>query len=190
MADHYCTAGDVRAALTPGGTEATDEQQSAASLPDWQIEDAILEAEGVINSYLTGYTLPVALIEFTEPNLEEPPVDVVFNAAPDPVRRWTRSIAAYLATLTFRIGRDIEEDDPVRLRYNMVLGLLQDVRAGLLVLDPDLFPPAVGTGDGVAIYNLYEGTLFGPDDFNLGPDGNNVQRIWPASTEFAGPGGF
>ena len=47
----YCTVPDVRAALTPGGVQAGDSGQTAASLEDWQIRDAIDEGEGMVNGY-------------------------------------------------------------------------------------------------------------------------------------------
>lgn len=177
----FCTPNDVRAALTPGGTASDDDDQSAASLADWQLLDAIDEAEGVVKSYLTGYTIPIEEHLVDDP--DNPENSAIFYAAPDPVRRWTRTIAAYLAALTYRISKDLEESDPIRLRYNMVLQLLADVRAGLVALDPEVFPPTDATGHQVGIFNLYEGTLFGPEDFNLGP-GQSPQVLIPGSTEF------
>ena len=169
----FCTPADVRAALTPGGV--TDGDQTAASLPDWQLLDAIDEAESVISGYFLGYQIIVEVHEEVDP--DDPNNTVGFTAAPDPVRRWTRDVAAYLAALTFRKNKDLPEDDPIRLRYEMVMGLLKDVRSGVII------PPLPIVEDGkskVEIFNLYEGTLFGPEDFHLGPDQQHVQVIVPA----------
>lgn len=171
----YCTPADVRAALTPDGVE--DQAQTAASLEDWQLLDAIDEAEGAINGYFKGYQIIVEIHE--DPDPDDPNNTIGFTAAPDPVRRWTRNIAAYLAALTFRKNKDLPEDDPIRLRYNMTMGFLSDVRSGVIV--PPL-PVVDGGGHQVQIFNLYEGTLFGPEDFNLGPDPSSVQQIWRAET--------
>ena len=168
----YCTPSDVRAALTPGGVD--DAQQTAASLPDWQILDAIDEAEGVVNGYFNGYDIIVEIHEEVDP--DDPNNTVGFTAAPDPVRRWTRNIAAYLAALTFRKNKDLPKDDPIRLRYEATMGWLADVRSGKII--PPL-PVVVGGGHKVEIFNLYEGTLFGPEDFHLGPDPSHVQVMVP-----------
>lgn len=169
----FCTPADVRAALTPGGI--ADSDQTAASLTDWQLLDAIDEAEGSVAGYFRGYQIIVEIHE--EPDPDNPNNTVVFTAAPDPVRRWTRDVAAYLAALTFRKNKDLPEDDPIRLRYNMAMGFLNDVRSGKII------PPLPVVEDGkskVEIFNLYEGTLFSPEDFHLGPDTSHVQVIVPA----------
>lgn len=168
----YCTTPDVRAALTPGGLD--DDDQTAASLADWQINDAIDEAEGLINAYLQDYTITPITLEV--PDEDDPNNIGVWLVAPDPVRYWTRDVAAYLAALTFRKSVDLAEDDPIRLRFTMVMGLLADVRAGKSTLP---LPTNEDSGHQVEIFNLYEGTLFGPEDFNLGPDQQNVQVLIP-----------
>jgi phage gp36-like protein len=178
----YCTIRDVRLALTPSAdAEAKD---TAASLPDWQIEDAISEAEGWVNTYiLARYTIPSVEVS------ENPPEDVpdagilVSFVAPSPVRGWTRDIAAYLATLTFRKHKDLGKDDPVRLRYAMVVALLEAIRDGKSDLPSATFPPADvdSTSQGVHVENLYEGKLFSPDDFGLGYGApyQGPQVYWP-----------
>lgn len=168
----YCTPNDVRAALTPGGV--TDQDQTAASLPDWQLLDAIDEAEDMVNAYLVAYSIVVETHEVDDP--DNPGNTAVFVAAPNPVRRWTRDIAAYLATLTFRKNKDLPEDDPIRLRYSIVVGLLAQVRSGILLLP---LPIVEGGGHQVEIFNLYDGTLFGPEDFGLGLDQSHVQVLQP-----------
>ena len=160
----YCTVRDVRNALTPSGDETNAE--TGASLPDWQIEDAIDEAEGHINSFLSRrYTITPFEIEMVNP--EDPLETWVFLVAPSPVRAWTRNIAAYLAALTYRKNKDLGEDDPIRLRYNLTMNNLREVRDGRLAL---ALPTVEQGASEVAIFNLYEGHLFDESDFNLGPD--------------------
>lgn len=174
----YCTAADVRAALTPGGTVAADDDQTAASLEDWQLNDAIDEAEALVNAYTRDYTItPVEVLD-AEP--DDPNNTPPFTVAPTPIRRWTRDIAAYLAALTYRRNLDLGVDDPIRLRFALVMSLLNDVRNNVTTLP---LPPAEGTvTDGVEIFNLYEGTLFGPEDFNLTTATSSTQRIWRAES--------
>lgn len=171
----YCTIRDVRLALTPSALETDNE--TAAKLPDWQIEDAIAEAEGTINAFLLSrYTIPTMEVE--EPNPENPLEVWVWIVAASPIRGWTRDIAAWLCALTFRRNKDLPEDDPIRLRYLMVLGFLTAVRDRNM----DLPLPGADTGDdqGVTVVNLYDGNLFGLEDFNLGYDGHRqAQRFWP-----------
>lgn len=180
----YSTAYDVRLALTPGAS-ATD-LETAAHLTNSQIEDAINEADGVINTYISQwYTVVLATVENPEPvpdPIPDPPPPAEVQVAPAPVRAWSRDIAAYLATLTFFKNKEVTEDDPVRQRYLMVLGMLRDIRDRKSILDPDVFPPNPDTanGQGVTVVNTYEGKLFGPEDFGLAPEGaSNPQILWP-----------
>lgn len=171
----YCTVRDVRLALTPNGS-VDDENQTGASLPDYQIEDAISEAEGIVKMYLASrYTIPTGEVE--EINPEDPGETWVNVVAPPPVRGWTRNIAAFLAALTFRKNKDLPEDDPIRLRYKLAMSMLMEVRDRRLDLDL----PATITDDdqGVTVVNLYEGTLFGLEDVGLEYDGRTAQRLWP-----------
>lgn len=176
----YCTVRDVRTALTPNAVETAEERpETAAGLPDWQIEDAILEAEGVVNSYIaTRYTItPIDVTNEANPDADPPAPFDPFKTAPSPLRGWTRDIAAYLATLTHRQNKDIGDDDPVRLRFNLVMGFLKDVRDRSMNLP---LPVADATDDqGVYVENLYEGRMFGLDDVGLGYEGRSSQRFIP-----------
>jgi phage gp36-like protein len=140
----------VRNALAPGASEDMD---TAASFADAQIEDAIKEADGVVDTYI------YALF-----GIPQDPNDA--TVAVYPVRAWSRDIAAYLATLTFRKSKDMEVDDPVRLRYNYVIALLEKIASG--ELRPNLpQPPALPDGygsQGAFVYNLYPFKLFTPAD--------------------------
>lgn len=179
----YCTIRDVRLALTPGAV-SDDNNQTGATLPDWQIEDAILEAEGIVRAYLTArYTIPSTEVE--EVNPENPLETWVWFVAPSPVRGWCRDIAAYLCALTFRKNKDLPEDDPIRLRFLMVMGMLKDVRDYNMDLPGVDFPPAPEdtTKQGVHVENLYEGRLFSMEDFGLGYEGHvrAPQVFWPVT---------
>lgn len=146
----YCNAADVRFALAPTG----DREGTAATLPDAQLEDAIAEAEGDIDLHLgTRYSW-----------------DIGAEGAPEPVRGWTRTIAAYLATLSYRKNKDLSEDDPIRLRYDRVFKFLEAVRDGKI--DLALTIVGVNAAQGVHVENLYEGQLFGFDSVGLayGPE--------------------
>lgn len=162
----YSTVQDVRSALFPGaGAEPTTDLSTAASLPDEQIESAINEADSMVNTYLSvpgDYT-----------------ISMDGDTATTPVRYWSRNIAAYLATLTFRRGKDLPQDDPVRLRYTDTVNLLIAIRDGKTgnPLDP------VGAGGGIEVLNQYDGNLFSPGDF-FGPVPSahtyrGPTKIWP-----------
>ena len=178
----YCTVADVRNALTPGG-EASRPGGTAASLEDAQIEDAIREADGVIDLHISlRYSVP-ALIIVEEREEGGVTVEVTYTVGQQPARYWSRNIAAYLATLTFSRNRNIPEDEPVRLRYNQTMSQLIAVRDGRANLN---FPPPGGEDaavtDGVAVFNQYEGHLFTADDFYIGPAGDQRPRSlahWP-----------
>lgn len=147
----YSSPADVRNALTPGGlgTDTT----TAASFDDAQLEDAIKEADGVIDTYIfSQFSIP------TDPDATPPDSVAIY-----PVRAWSRDIAGYLATLTYRKSNDVEVDDPPRLRYLYVMDILEKISEGKL--KPNLPPP---TGDnepqGAFVYNLLPYKLFTPAD--------------------------
>lgn len=176
----YCTLRDVRAALTPGAL-STD-KETAASFDDWQIEDGIEQAEGIVNAHvLTRYTIPTSEIEVEDP--DNPGNTWVFMVAPSPVRGWARDIAAWLVSLTFRKSKDIGEDDPIRLRYEAAIDMLEAIRDRKATLPGSVFPPVdeAESQVGVSVFNLYEGRLFGPEDFGLGYDEKvyRPQVYWP-----------
>lgn len=154
----YSSVFDVRNALTPGADTA--DKSTAAGLTDAQIEDAIAEADAVINAYCSdGYIVPLMDVTISEDPL------VVASLAVQPLRFWSRDLAAYLATLTFKRNKDVPENDPVRLRYTMIMEMLRMVRAGKMNLPLDATPD---TGPGtVSTHNLYTGNLFGAEDFEL-----------------------
>ena len=170
----YCTIKDVRYALTPDG-DKTD-KSTAASLPDAQIEDAINEAEDTIRAFIASrYKIVIAEVEDGNEYV---------SVAPKPLRGWCRDLAAFLAALTFRRNKDLGEDDPIRLRWAMVMGFLKDVRDGKM--DLDLPGPDDDTdSQGVHVENLYQGKLFGMEDVGLGYDGSHTQRFEPYRNQWS-----
>jgi phage gp36-like protein len=147
----------VRKALVPtlSGNLPTQVTRTAADLSDAQIQDAITEADATIDSYIGAYyAVPVADVN---------------EAVPHPVDYWSRNIAAYNATLTYRGSQDISDTDPIVRRYNATMQALQAVQAGKARLQlPNNTSPNAGTGAAPA-YEPYDGDLFTPDDFSLAP---------------------
>lgn len=151
----YSSPIDVRNALTPGATSV--DPTTGAGLSDEQIDDAIRQADSRINGYLpTGYVVPTETVEN----------GLVVAIAP--FRYWSRDIAAYLATLTYKRNKDVPQDEPVRLRYTDAMGDLILVSRGTFELPAMPSNPTALVGD-VFVYNQYEGRLFGPEDFALAP---------------------
>lgn len=153
----YSSVDDVRNALAPGGSAS--DTGTAAAVEDNQIQDAIAEADGIISVHIASrYEIPL--------DMTATPPGVV---AVSPVRWWSRTIAAYLITLTYKRGKDVPEDEPARLRYDEVMKMLEGISKGDISLpfpaSPDL--PTNVSGD-VFIFNMYEGNLFAPADFRLG----------------------
>lgn len=160
----YSSALDVRNALTPEG--ASTDGSTAATLSDTQITDSIAEADGLIDAYV-GSRYAIVLDTTLTPNV-----------AKGVIRWWSRTIAAYLATLTYKRNQDVPADEPIRLRYDMVMELLEKVRNG--TLDLNLVPVDNDSTD-VFVENLYEGDLFTPAMFGLDPRFPNrwPRDLWP-----------
>lgn len=153
----YATVEQVRLALSPDGS-SDPTLGTAASLEDAQLEDAIGEAASEVDGKLAGrYTVP-------------------FDPVPGLVTGWTRDIAAFLATLTYRRGTPLSPDDPVRLRYLRAKDMLDQASKGLV----DLVGVADGTATSAAeptVVNPYDGVLFPLDSFHLNP--SSSYRRWP-----------
>lgn len=150
MAD-YCDVASVRLALniTSDGSIAENSIWSAAGLTDEQIGDAIQEAMVVVDSYVT--------------------VDA--DAVPGRIKYLTRSIAAYYATLSFRVSKDLTDTDPVIRRYNSAMDLLKGLRTGATTP----LPPPVGgpdTATDVGAINPYDDNLWSASDW-FGRCGNS-----------------
>lgn len=162
----YSTAKMVRQALVPSsdGTQPSPPAHNAADMADAQLEDAIAEADSTIDGYLAArYTVPVAPVA-TGGDEDGTPV----GSVPHPVDYWSRSIAAYNATLIFRGSQDFTDTDPIARRYRDVMTQLQSVSAGKITLNlPTSVTVAAGVG-AAAPFNPYQGDLWQPSDFHLG----------------------
>lgn len=151
----YTTVARVREALepdTPLGDQPADD--TAASLSDAQLADAIAEADARIDSYLAArYTLPV-------------PADAVLTLeAIAPVRFWSRNIAAYLASLTLYRSALMEPTNPVYLRMQDTMRDMVAARDGKLLLpipvetapdDDQAGFAVVENGPGMQIFDAYD----------------------------------
>lgn len=161
----YCTVDDVRQVMSSGDG---DPAGAASGVADTAVDDAINRAQGTIHTYLSArYSIPI-------------------DPAHDPdgtLRDWCSVIAAWYTVLSWYGGRDISADDPLRLRYNGVIKLLDMVRSG--ELSPNWPVETDNTVNDVTVVNRYEGAFFMPEDFDLGvvePGGYDpygVLRRWP-----------
>lgn len=166
----YATLADVRLALAPQSADPSQpstDLTTAASLSNEQLTDSILEAMSTVDTYIGSMAT----------------WDRTIEPAREPIRWLTRDIAAYLAALVYRRGKDLADTDPIVRRYNHAMRTLTAIAAGTITVLPDPNTPVEGGGDAEA-YNLYEGRLFGPEDQGLAYDGQQVTRrfsIWPGN---------
>lgn len=136
----YVTPDDVRAALAP--LAAGNDQASAASLSDDQIQAAIDDAGSQVDAALAvRYSLP----------LTAPVPSVVGSIA--------KAIAAWLATLTWRRNRLLPPENPVQARYVWATGLLSQLSSGSALL-----PVPASNASGADVWNT------SPDWFLVGPE--------------------
>lgn len=152
----YSTPALVRQALVPtsDGSQPQTPTNTAADLSDAQLQNAIDEADATIDGYLGGfYAVPVA--------------DNAQGVTPNPLPFWSRNIAAYVATLSYRGSQDFTDTDPISRRYKDTLAALQNVAAGKMKLQlPENTTGNSGEAAG-QVFNPYVGDLWTPDDFNL-----------------------
>jgi len=166
----YSTPAMVRLALVPdsdgGQPDSASPTHTAADLSDGTLIDAIAEADSTIDSYLNArYAIPVAVIEAGNPH----GYDGVAGAIPHPVDFLSRTIAAYLATITFKKSQDFADTDPIVRRYKAAMDLLNQIAAGKVNLN---LPENTGDSSAIAVgqaYNPYVGTLWDVTDFDLSP---------------------
>jgi phage gp36-like protein len=143
----YTSTDSVRRVLSPDGVS---DDSTAASLSDDEIEQAISEAAAEVDAKLAArYTVP-------------------FTNVPAIVTTITRDVSAYLAMLVFRGGDPIDPNDPVQLRYNRAQANLIQIQTGKTELPVDSSGP-LAEGVEAAVINPYDGDLFTPGDFSLGP---------------------
>lgn len=141
---HYLTVEKLRVALNPNDT---DPARTAASLPGTWLERCITDAETEIDARLgTRYTVP-------------------FDPVPDLVVRLVTDFAVYTATLYWRETVDLEERDPVQLRYQAAKTLLNDVVSGKAEV-PGVSEPESEAGVGDP-QNVHSVPLFEAGDFDL-----------------------
>lgn len=141
----YCAPADVRKAAYPDGSGAQETGTgTVADMADDALNDAITQASGVVDANLGG----------SYPDGSTPPGIVKF---------WTRDIALYLATLTFRKNQELSADSPVRLRYQAALLGLQKT--------PPLVPEPVVTSDQAAskdvLPQLFPYQQVGPNSYEV-----------------------
>lgn len=164
----YSTPAMVRKAIVPSsdGLQPQVPSNTAADLSDGVIQDAITEADSLIDSYIAArYTVPVAVIATGNPGAE----DGADGAIPHPIDFWSRTLASYLVTCTYRGSQDFADTDPIFRRYSAVMQSLQAVSGGKANLP---LPTQGGPSSGVTVgsaQNPYIGDLFTPDDFDLTP---------------------
>lgn len=165
----YSTPALVRKALVPSsdGTVPSPLSHTAADLSDTILNDAIAEADSQIDGYLAGvYVTPVA--DGTVP-----------GSPPHPIDYWSRNIAAYNATLTYRGSQDFGDNDPIARRYKDTETALKAVSNNKLSLP---LPRNVG-GAGAnttagAPFNPYVGDLWTPDDFGVHETPDHRGPFW------------
>lgn len=173
----YSTVQMVRQALFPfpadyDGTDVpSPASHTGADIDNPQMIDAIAEADSVIDSYIGKYyAVPVAVIISGE---NEDGTDV--GTVPHPIDYWSRNIAAYNVTLSYRQGLDFSDEDPVARRYaGTMAALLLISKGGASLQIPENVSGTSGTGAGKAI-NPYVGDLFDARDWNLRP----MNPAWP-----------
>lgn len=164
----YSTVVEVRNALSPGDFTDSDAPydngdltNTAADLSNDQLTDAIAEADSLIDSFIGGrYTTPV-LLDFN---------GNVYVTTPHPLDYWSRNVAAYNATLTYRKSQDFADTDPVARRYIATMLAITAVRDGKATLNIPDNVSATGSQVGAGpIFNQYQGTLWSLCDFDLAP---------------------
>lgn len=143
----YATAADVRTVLA---RDTFDFEGNAAGLLDSTIESQVVAAQNEIDARLAGrYQVP-------------------FTTAPAVVASITIDVAAYLCNLIYRESKDLTQEDPMVLRYQRAIRLLDDLSTGKADLPGgDGSPGDLGAGV-ASVRNPYEGRLFGLETFGLG----------------------
>lgn len=174
----YCAVAQVRDRLTPGGNASGTAAATSSGLRDEQISQAIAKGDATLDTYLLGrYAIPVT------GEWDGDGGEVVTGLAIEPVQQWSVSLAAYFATLSWRRNLDLAADDPIRLEYAHVMGILNQVASGKITLQ--LPPPGGVPGDAVGgdavVVNMYTGVLF-DSERNLVQDvprWADPYRTWP-----------
>lgn len=144
----YATERDVRVTVARNPERV---RGTAAEMDDNEILAQLENAEAQVNGTLRGrYTIPFAA------------------PAPLLVKSIVIDIAAYLATLTYRQGRDLEPTDPINLRYVRAMKLLGDIACGSVDLDVGDGGEAGGSRGTIRPPHNPSPKMFGLADFGLG----------------------
>lgn len=144
----YVDPGRVRATCNPTGAtqQDTTDKATPAGMTDEALDVAIGDAQAYVDARLAqAYSVP----------FDEPP--------PDLVAMLTAFQAAYLAVLTLRRTKDLEPNDPYRLRQQWVDATLDKLASGELVIPSD----EETEEEGVSVVNLYDGHMWLPQDFDM-----------------------
>lgn len=161
----YITESELKELLSPDGTPS-GAARTPASLPDAQLTEAIEWAQAEVDTRLaTRYAVPFA------------------DPAPQTVRWLVFAIAAYHAWLTYRKTVDLEERDPVQLRYNTAINLLNAVVDGRADLPGADATAAEGVGSPL---NRLSYDLFTEQTFGLRPASGAEGAERRVTTQFWG----
>lgn len=164
----YSTVVEVRNALSPApdgspwedgdAPDSNNPTGTAADLSNDQLQDAIAEADALIDTYIGALYVAPVVNDFT---------GTPYLVTPHPLDYWSRNIAAYNASLTFRMSQDFTDQDPVARRWLATMAALTLVMKNQLILNiPGNVSDSAGEGAGSPV-NPYYGTMFEPDDFSL-----------------------
>ena len=136
----YSTPADVRLILDATGDPGDEETPNPTA--DASFTDAIVQADGQVDLYVgSRYAVPLS-----------------GSPAAEPVRTWSRVIAAWNIYSEWHKGQPIDVNDPLRLRYGVVIAQLAAVQAGTLDLPGVAESTASGTP--AAAVNQYAGNLW------------------------------
>jgi phage gp36-like protein len=155
----YATADEVRSAVARDPNKPTG---TAASLEDEQLDEHIVNAQAEVDGTLRGrYTTPMV-------------------PCPEMVKQITIDIASYVATLSYREGKDLTVQDPVSLRYTRAQRLLARIADGTIDLDAgDGGAAQPSTVGGLGAPINANPRLFALSDFDLGVQrGRGRGRGW------------
>lgn len=144
----YCVPDDVRNALVPEGDPFDN---TAATMQDAQIGDAIATAQSIVEGYAsTAYEDDVV-----------PPL----------IRSLTIDLAAFYATAIYRKQQPFTNNEPILLRQQAAMQTLQDIAAGRVDPNVDVANPPEYAGS-VVVENLNGSETFFPmGEFRLGHPG-------------------
>jgi phage gp36-like protein len=127
----YCTYEDILVdvfqrdliELTDDNNESTELEPFSASMIEL-IDKFVAKADAIIDDYCRGnYTTP-------------------FSPVPETIKNISVAIATYLI---FSRPRDLEEDNPKRLKYEDAIRMLTKINEGKIILDVDPEPETEDT---------------------------------------------